>query len=306
MPDDLLGRLRSLNPVPDPDRLVTFGDVDWPADPVLRTVLEQARESDHDPRPWRPGPERPAESEETVMPTLSRDRSNVDRRAAPPPRRGWLAAAAVAVLTVIGVFAVLQAQPRGEGSAQFVTDPARDPEAARVAEAVALAEAYLDAGNAHDSDRARELVAEDFRTNEYPEGHRDRATMEMAFEQHQAWGFHYADVDCTPRQETSDRVVVRCDYLWMTELQRVGNHEPTSTYLTVHVEDGRITETRRGFGDSRSWWDPFIRFLLREDPEFRQVVDRSLDLDPAAHQEVLERLPDFLERYADWVGSQEG
>jgi hypothetical protein len=304
MTDDLVRLLRSLNPVPDPDRFVTFGDVDRPADPVLRTVLEQARESDHRPRPWRAGPERPAENEETVMPTLSRDRSDVDRRPAPTPRRGWLAAAAVVILTVIGVVAVL-AQLGGEGGARVVTDPARDPEAARVAEAVGLAEAYIDAGNAHDSDRARELVAEDFRTNEYPDGHVDRATMEPAFEQHQAWGFHYADVDCTPQQETSDRVAVRCDYLWMTEPQRVGNREPTSTYLMVYVEDGRITETRRGFGDSRPWWDPFMSFLLQEDPEFRQVVARSLDLEPASHQEVLERLPDFLERYADWVGSQE-
>jgi hypothetical protein len=63
-------------------------------------------------------------------------------------------------------------------------------------------------------------------------------------------------------------------------------------------------ETRRGFGDHRPWWDPFMSFLLREDPEFRQTVGRSLDLEPASHQEVLERLPDFLERYADWVGSQ--
>jgi hypothetical protein len=72
----------------------------------------------------------------------------------------------------------------------------------------------------------------------------------------------------------------------------------------VTVGDGHIVRVLRGPDDVRSWWDPFVAFLRTEHPEFYPVLDRSLDLDPDAHREVMEQLPEYLERYEDWVDSQ--
>jgi hypothetical protein len=56
-------------------------------------------------------------------------------------------------------------------------------------EAVALASAYLEARNAYDVEGARQLVADEFRTDEPPDGYSNLATIEPAFELHQAFGF---------------------------------------------------------------------------------------------------------------------
>ena len=112
-----------------------------------------------------------------------------------------------------GIYVLTTSSPRGALTGQ------PGPEA----EAVALAEAYIEARNAYDADRARELVADDFRTTEPPDGYRDVSTMDLAFEAHRAYGFHYAEVDCAPESEISDPITVRCDFLWTNEFSALGS-----------------------------------------------------------------------------------
>jgi hypothetical protein len=172
-----------------------------------------------------------------------------------------------------------------------------------IAEAMAIAEAYLEARNAYDVDRAKELVSDDFRTIEPPDGFRDVDTMELAFAQHQAYGFHYAEVDCADQNATPERVEVACQFLWTTELHRIGDHPPTPETFTIHVEDGRITSIagRRVPADGVRWWNPFVGFLALEHPEFRDVVMRALDLDPEPTSRLLEQLPEYLELYEESI-----
>jgi hypothetical protein len=218
------------------------------------------------------------------------------RRARARRTAAGVAAAAVAVLAAVFVLPHLPDSPTVE------LGPAAPPRLTPVE----VAERYLEARNAYDVGQARALVAEDFRTNEAPDGYRDVDTMELAFEGHEAYGFHYADVTCSPGNETPERAYVFCEYLWTTELHRIGNHPPTLERLSVVIEDGRIAQVVRGGSESRSWWDPFTAFLRAEHPEFYGVIDRSLDLDPEATREVVELLPEYLALYEEWLDSQGG
>lgn len=166
---------------------------------------------------------------------------------------------------------------------------------------VEIAEAYIEARNAYDVERARELVSDDFRTNEEPPGFVDITGMELAFEQHRAWGFHYSEVDCSLSGKTPEGAAVECDYLWTTELQRIGDHPPTPERLTVFIEDGRIQRIARRGGAFESWWNPFLNFMTSQHPEFRDVVFRSFDLDPESVREVVEQLPQYFDLYEEWL-----
>jgi hypothetical protein len=214
---------------------------------------------------------------------------------------GVAAAAAATVLAVVFVFPHLPGTPTME----------LRPAAPRPLTPVEVAERYLEARNAYDVGQARVLVADDFTTSEAPQGYRDVDTMELAFAQHEAYGFHYAEVDCAPGEEAPERATVLCEYLWTTELHRIGNHPPTVEQLTVIVEDGRIAQIVRGgpalsSAEMRGWWDPFIAFLHAEHPEFDRVVVRALGLDPDSTRELVERLPDYLAVYEEWLDGQGG
>lgn len=268
------------------------------------------------------------------MRTLSSDRSDEDRSTGRrPSRRRWLLAAAIGGLTLaaIGVFTVLQMQPSQDVVAPTTEptdlDPATEPtdlgpelDAARIADAVALAEAYIDARNAYDSARARELVADDLSTSEYPDGWQSTTNIELAFEFHRAYGFEHLEVDCTPEGDTAenqtpDPIKVRCDYLWDSELHRTGNFPPSPTSVTITVEDGQITRVARGpvrtdelpasARTQLEFWNRFVTFVAIEDADFSDVVHRSLQLEPEATQELIERLPEYFERYEEWVEAQE-
>jgi hypothetical protein len=211
-------------------------------------------------------------------------------------------ASAIAAAAVAAVLAAVFVLPHLPGAPTVDFEPAAPPPLTPVE----VAERYLEARNAYDVGQARALVADHFTTNETPNGYRDVDSMELAFAQHEAYGFHYAEVDCTPGSETPERATVFCDYLWTTELHRIGNHPPTPEQLTVIVEGGRIAQIVRGRGEFRSWWDPFTSFLRTEHPEFAGVVDRALDLDPVSLREVVNRLPEYLALYEDWLDRQGG
>jgi hypothetical protein len=172
-------------------------------------------------------------------------------------------------------------------------------------EAVALASGYLEARNAYDVEGARQLVADEFLTDEPPDGYINLATMEPAFELHQAFGFRFSEVECVPRQGTVTRLVVVCDYLLSTETRRIGGYAPSPAELRVYVKDGRIFEVLRGSETGADSWGPFEMFVREHDPAFRQVMDRGLQLEPEAHRELVERLPEVFQRYEQWLDEQD-
>lgn len=181
----------------------------------------------------------------------------------------------------------------------FLTDSRPQP--------VKAAEAYLDARNAYDADRARELVAEDFTTTENPDGFRDAEGMETAFQQHEAYGFRYDDIACRATNEADGKVWVTCEYSWTTELHRITNHPATPESLRFVVNgDGLIQGVIRSRGDFAPWWDPWLEFLRAEHPDFHNVVVRALSNDPEATRDLATGLPEHLDLYRAWVASQEG
>jgi hypothetical protein len=167
---------------------------------------------------------------------------------------------------------------------------------------VEIAEAYIEAINAYDVERARELVSQDFATTEYPDGHINVQTMELAFDSARAYGLHYSDVDCGQDKATPERVErVRCDFLWAMELQRIGSHEPTQKTFRFTIEGGRIKGVLMSHRSIASWWDPWLGFLRAEHPDFYRVV--TLNFNPTAEsmRELVEQMPRYLDLYGEWL-----
>ncbi len=171
---------------------------------------------------------------------------------------------------------------------------------------VEIAQAYLDARNDFDVERAKALVSDTFVTSEPPDGHLGAATMDLAFAQHEAYGFHYANVDCAIDQETADDVWVDCDYLWTTAVHTAGDFPPTTETLTFVISDGRIDRIYRGPSGGGDWWGPWVEFLDAEHPEFAGVVERAMLLDEEAHQQMMVQLPHYLDLYEEWAASGQG
>lgn len=216
----------------------------------------------------------------------SGQRAAAPRSTRPSPRRLVPAALVAAVLLV--------AAPVG----MFLADGEPTP--------VEIAEDYIGARNAYDADHARALVAEDFTTTEPPDGFRDAEGMEPAFQQHEAYGFHYENVDCSVTDEVDGSVWVECGYLWTTELHRITNHEATPESLTFVIEDGLIQRVLRSQGDISRLWDQWLEFLRSEDPDFRSVVIQSLRNEPEMTRKAVEGMPEHLALFREWVENQEG
>jgi hypothetical protein len=209
-----------------------------------------------------------------------------------PTRIGLAAAGVVAAVVVVVVLAT--------PSPISLTGLFGDPEPT----AVEIAEAYIEARNAYDPERARDLLADDFRTNEPPDGFLDASDLELAFEMHKAHKFRYSDGECSEGATSPQRTIVRCNYLWSTEMHRIAGHPPTPARFTFHVSDGRI----RWVGHTASsafYFGPrnFYGFLSGH-PEFQALVDESFTLDPEATREVVERLPHYFELYEEWLSQQ--
>lgn len=263
--DQAVALLRAANPVPHPD--LSRSDLD-----------AMARLDDFE---QRSAPVETLSSETKTQPPNKR-------------LRKWTAGpVAAAVVLVLGVATTLT----------FVTDAG--PFAGRDPTPVEIAEAYLEARNDYDVERALGLVSEDFRTSEPPAGFVNLETIELAFEQHQAYGLHYAEVDCTMQSETPEGAVVACEYLYTTELHRLGDHPPTQERLMFVIEDGKISRIS-GSSGLFSGWDPWESFLRTEHPEFLEVVRAANSgLDPESLRELVELLPRYFDLYEEWLNSQE-
>jgi hypothetical protein len=316
MHDDLLRRLRELNPVPDPDRYVALGEPDWPADPVLRAVLEQASTTNHRPRTTRLGPGRDPAPEERPMPTLTPPRKDETAQPEQRPRRRWLLAAAAIIVVVLmagGLFTLVGSPFDDAMIAPVTTEPESDAEQTSNAQAIEAAEAYIDARNSYDPERARELVTDTFVTSEVPDAYTLR-TMELAFETHEAYGFQYVDGTCEviePGPEIAGRepqTRVNCDYGWTTELQRITDYPPVAVTFVFHVENGlidRIDHNWNSFAFEPNVYDPWLTFLGMHYPEGRIDAVATHELEPERTRRFIDRAPEYLASYEAWVEERE-
>lgn len=173
---------------------------------------------------------------------------------------------------------------------------------------VEIAEAYLDARNDYDAERALDLVSENFTTTEAPDGYVDRETLELAFRTHQDLGFEFADVTCEQDGETTPEQVVRveCEFLWTTEIHRSGDFDPTPTRYVLSIQDGLIVDINE-YARYGPWWNSFRIFIASEAPDdFAAALDRHTQLDPEAVEKLSEELPHYLDLYAEWIDNQDG
>lgn len=211
------------------------------------------------------------------------------------------AGAAALAVAVIGIGLYFN-QPGGIGP------PAPSPSPSPSPTAVEIAEAYIAARNAYDPVRARELLADNFTTDEPPDGFRGLSSLELAFENHRAWGFQHSLEDCRESEQTvsPDVAVVDCDSLWTTEVHLRGDYPPTPETFRFRIRDGRISSVAHSASDydwyfgERSFYEAF----LSEHLEFRALVDENHNLEPEATREVIELLPEYFDLYEEWLSQQ--
>jgi hypothetical protein len=183
-----------------------------------------------------------------------------------------------------------------------VGPPAPSPSPTPSPTAVEIAQAYIEARNAYDPARARELVADEFRTGEPDEAYRNLSSLELAFERHEAFGYHYSDGDCREQSATSALTVVACDYLWTTEVHRLSGRPPTPATFTFQIRDGRIISVLHNasfdfYFEPGGWYDAF----LAEHLEYRELLD---SVDPDEQRAANELLPGYFELYEEWLSQQ--
>jgi hypothetical protein len=212
-----------------------------------------------------------------------------------PPRRWMPALVAATAVFVLGVPAVLLlgGSPFGGSSPT----------------AVEIAEAYIEARNAYDSDRARELVAQGFVTTEPPDAFSGLEQIELAFQTHGAYGIQYTQGECRADANTVPTMdVVRCEYQFSSELHRIAELPPQPVSFTFVIEDGRITSVVAGSHLGR-FWDRFVDDFLQAEGhhEFLTQVELAVDsLDPDATRAVVEGMPHYLDLYRAWTAERRG
>ncbi len=223
--------------------------------------------------------------------------TTVDTKSPSPatPRRWMPALVAAAAVLVLGVPAVLllAGSPFGGSSPT----------------AVEIADAYIEARNAHDSDRARELVAEGFVTTEPPAGFNRFEQIELAFQTHRAYGIQYTEGECSADANVvPTRDVVRCEYQFSSELHRIAELPPQPVSFTFVIEDGRITGVQASAHTGR-FWDRFVDDFLEAEGHHEflaQLVLNNRSLDPDATRAVVEGMPHYLDLYRAWTAERRG
>jgi hypothetical protein len=278
--------------------------------------------------PARLGPERDLAPKERAMPTLTPPRNDDNTRPEHRSRRGWLLAAAaiaVVVLAVSGRFTVLgstfndaviapaatdrdaDAELTPEAEAELI--PEVDVEQAGIDQAIETAQAYIDARNAYDADRARALVTDAFTTSELPNAY-TLDTMELAFEIHEGYGFHYSEGVCElhtsrSRAHVGGQVAVACEYLWNSELQRITGYPPVPVGFVFRIKDGLIASIAHDWNSYEfmpNVYEPWVVFLDGQDPVFRENALTTHELDPERTRAFKEQAPEYLALYEAWVG----
>jgi hypothetical protein len=234
-----------------------------------------------------------------------------------PQRRHWWQArrntfvsntlkAALAGAAAVAVAAVMLGLYFGPSGG--VGPPAPSPSPTPSPPAVEIAQAYIAARNAYDPERAREVLADNFVTTEPPDGYRDLSNLELAFDNHRAWGFQHSLGECREIEQPAATLpaLVECDSLWTTEVHVRGDFPPTPETFHLRIRDGRITSVTHEASDFGWYFGPrsFYDDFLSEHLEFRELVDKNHNLEPEATREVIERLPDYFDLYEEWLDQQ--
>jgi hypothetical protein len=220
-------------------------------------------------------------------------------------RQGVSAVAVVAVLGIVGIAVMSMSDgpvlPDIADRPPAPTTPELEEGSPPVDAATAIAQAYIEARNAYDVDRARELVSEGLMTNESPDYYHNYAGMERGFAFSEAYGYEYTDGHCEDPELRSKRVIfVDCDYLWTSELQRITGYGPLPVEFTFRIVDGHIVRiTNDRTIEESDVWEPWDVFLREEHPEF--FVRLVRDLEGPELLQALEQVPEYFERYGEWV-----
>jgi hypothetical protein len=134
--------------------------------------------------------------------------------------------------------------------------------------------------------------------------------MELAFAVHEAYGFRYTEGECeAPTADPLGGVVVHCDYLWSTELQRITGYPPVPVGFDFSIDDGRISYVAHAWNSDEflpEVYDPWIDFLTQEHPDFVRLALATHDLHSEHTPEFIRQMPEHLERYEQWVRAQDG
>lgn len=193
--------------------------------------------------------ERPAEAEQART-KVEREEPRAVRRPAPSARRGWLVAAAVAVVVVL------------VGLGSLVVIDQEDP----AAQALGVGEDFIAAFNAGDADAVLALLPDDaVLTDNYigmSDGFEplDREFFEMWMAWETAQGSVFSSPECLVAGEGSGGpVTVSCEFGWHPIAEQAVGAPPIPTTLTLVVTSGTVGELafefppEFGIGDLETW-----------------------------------------------------
>ena len=156
---------------------------------------------------------------------------------------------------------------------------------------------------------AREVLAEDATFREGPDGFRSVEDLELAFEFHQGYAIQVLSGECDVKAASPESVVIGCDYMSTTELQRIIDYPPVPGSVTFTVQEGLITRVINNWNPGEfnpNVYNPWINDFLSEHPEFRALALASHGLPPEPTREFLDLLPQYLQLYEEWVNTHEG
>jgi hypothetical protein len=194
-------------------------------------------------------------------------------------RMSWIPATAIAVVVLlVGVTASLT---DGFGLAG---GNERSP--------VELAEAYMEARNAHDADRWAELFSKEATIVDIPPV-ADLSELSLFAEVEAQFELQFSPYECSVAVD-NERMVT-CTYELDSRLQRVLGEGPVSGEISIFTEDGKVTLTAHSFPSAyEEAWFPFGDFLVSEGVfnDIYRADSRGTQLTPEAvslHGEYLDR-----------------
>jgi hypothetical protein len=178
-----------------------------------------------------------------------------------------LAAAAVVLLLVaVALFGPMFDDQQPVTPATIGVSPSTVPaETPDYAEAIGLAEAYIEALNAYDAAAARALLADDaFVRSFFWEGLDE---LEMGIEADRVWGFRSEPFECVPDPLRPEPGAVVCPYTLQHTLYRVAGLNPPRSAFHIRVADGLIIWAHNILSPDqmRQAWEPFDDWLDSRD-----------------------------------------
>ena len=164
-----------------------------------------------------------------------------------------------------------------------------------------VAEQYMEARNAYDSERASALMSDDAFVLDV---HRmSREELDLGFESLRVYGMQYTPFDCTNRAGST---LVRCTYQMDSRLSEIVGYPPVEGRIEFLVEDGRITSLVHDFNFADyapTVFDPYIEWLEEQHPGAREqlfVVDDGV-VTPILTEASLALAASYLDEYERFI-----